>query len=98
MICFSNAQENKLVISLRNMNPTILSSNNLKHYMLAFGGLDLYFITLKWKVQINIMYDFNWKFMNSWFIIGSNFMQKEFVLKFRRRTDIITPHYRCKLY
>ena len=63
MICFSNAQENKLVIwgviaakySYANMNPTILSSNNLKHYMLAFGGLNLYFITLKWKVQINIM-------------------------------------------
>ena len=88
MICFSNGQE----------NPAILSSNNLKHYMLAFGGLNLYFITLKWKVQINIMFDFNLKFMNSWFIIGSNFMQKEFVLKFRRRTDIITPHYRCKLY
>ena len=48
IICFSNGQENTL-------NPDILSSNNLKHYMLAFGGLNLYFITLKWKVQINIM-------------------------------------------
>lgn len=62
--------------------------------MLAVGGLNLYFITLKWKVQINIMYNFNLKLMICWFVIVNNFMHKEFVQKFRRRTDIIMPHYR----